>query len=356
MNRPLLIGIVVSIPLTIWIIGAVVFWYVQPTSIFPWSVLTGLLMLLMVAYSTYFLRPERMVLATMLGEVYAVHAPTGNASRGSIPGTHIVIAFPPVIAKGYILPLTGFTIPFKLIRANSKEANGQTVTPILAFVNLMVRFEPNLRGLRRLVQALPILVDGACDLTAKIEVPFFCGVNNGLPEFEQRQCMCIVSLLAEVLQPTIDEAVSRAVASCALSEALRSGEGIEEGIREHLRGTLIDSAGMLIDDRNDPDFVCSLFDFNIMHMSPSDPETATAVSSEMMEALRARGAVAKSVGRAASLSNIAATATTPEGKMALAADAIKDIPPGTQIVVTPDLATAVAGKLLTINPQKGGVP
>ncbi len=350
MNRPLLVGMVISVPFVVWIIGVTVFWYIQPGSIFPWSVLVGLFMLLMVAYSTYFLRPERMILTTMLGEVYAVHAPVGNASRGSIPGTHIVIAFPPRIAKAYILPLTGFTIPFKPIRANAKEANGETVTPVLAFVNLMVRFEPNLRGLKRLVQALPVLVDDVCDLTEKVNILSFCGVNNGLPQFEEIQCMSIVSVLAEVLQPTMDEAVSRAVANCALSEALRSGKEIEEGIRQHLRETLIHSAGMLISDRNDPDFVCSLFDFNIMHISPSDPEAAKAVSSEMTEVLYARGVVAKSVGRATSLKNIAATATTPEGKLALAADAMKDIPSGTQVIVTPDLATAVVGKLLNKNP------
>ncbi len=346
MNRPLLIGIVLAIPFGIWILGMVVLWELRPQDIAPWSICIVLIVLLMIAYSIHVLRPERMIVATILGEIYAVHAPIGNAKRGSIPGTHIVVIFPPRIARGYMLPLSGFTVPFKPIRANTKRTDIEAVTPVLAFVNLMVRLEPNLIGIRRFVQALPILLGSAPDLTQRTDMQFFKGTKNGIPEFEDRPCICIADLLAQVLQPTIDEAVTRAIAEHSLSTALQSGQQIETKIREHLIGTLVDQAGMLVTNRSDPDFVCSLFDFNLIHIGPSDPDTAIAVSSEMRQSLEARGQIARSLGEAQYRKNLAKEAETPQGQAVLASETMQNLPPGTQIVITPDLVTAIGSKLL----------
>lgn len=344
--------------------GGILFWLYSPENIALWGVLCGLVILLMIAYSLFVLRPERMILATLLGEIYELYSPTahgtGTAKRGTW-NTDIAVIFPPILAQGYIFPLNGFVIPFTSVGGNTKKEGDEALTPVIAFVNLTIRFAPNLGGLRRLVQALPVLLEseGGNDFTVETKMDIFKKIKvDGTPELETKIFPCIAKVLAKVLQPIMDEAVSRAVADFPLTKALLSKKTIEKKIKSHLKGTIVEHAGMLITDATNPEYLCWLFDVNLIEFLPADPDTAKAVSAEMRQFLDGKGKIANAIAEATAKKKladgdaeyvrlVAAQAQTPEGKLALASQTLQKLPPGTQLIATPGVLDAVVAQVLS---------
>jgi hypothetical protein len=329
----------------------------------------GIIALSAIISSIYFIKPDRIIAAVFLGEIYGAYAPEIHQENipidelnSGVGGTDIALIFPPFLATGYHFPLTGFNIPFASIRANTKKTSAEAVTPVDTFVTITMRLAPRRKGLQKLIQAIPALLEHGADLASVTgEMQFFVGMNlDGTPKLEPKRCVKVATILAEQLQQTLDEAVSRAVANHSLSKGLQSKKAIEESIKENLRDTIFEQAGFLkFDEKGTPicGDACLLFDVNLADIIPSDADTAKAVSAETRENLNARGTIAQAKGEskaqqirgkgdAAYVEEVARSVQTPEGKLVLTSQTLESLKTNTTLITTPDMLGAVASQIL----------
>lgn len=392
-----LIAWIVAIFFAIWVFGAGLIWWTQSTDKpqdpaqtsetaqtsyegleqILWNGSMAVIALAAIISSIYFIKPDRIIAAVFLGEIYGAYAPEIHQENtpidnlsGGIGGTDIALIFPPLLATGYHFPLTGFNIPFASIRANTKKTSVEAVTPIDAFVTITMRLAPRRRGLQKLIQAIPALLEHGADLASVTgEMQFFVGMTpDGTPKLEPKRCVKVATILAEQLQQTLDEAVSRAVAKHSLSKGLQSKKEIEESIKKNLQGTIFEQAGFLKFDAEGAPVcgdACLLFDINLADIIPSDADTAKAVSAETRENLNAKGTIAKAKGEsqaqqirgqgdAAYVEEVARSAQTHEGKLVLTSQTLRNLPDGTSLIATPDVLDAVVARV--IKPVAAKVP
>ena len=350
----LVLGIVVMFAL-IWVITPTLFG-LSGLDVTLWHTFMSIVILAVLIPSTYFLKPDRIIVAIFLGEIYRAYAPDihGEKERSSdlhrgILGTDIALIFPPLLARGYHFPLTAFTLPLVSVGANTAQLEDEAVTPVTVFLSITIRLAPSRSGLQQLIQGLPSLLENGADLASfTAEMNFYSGMEkDGTPKQEKRRCVKIAKLLAHALQPTIDEAISRAVAQYSLSKGLQSKKEIEEAVKLQLAGTIIEQAGLIsVSNRKKAKVgdACLLFDVNLAEIIPSDKDTALAISSETRAKLTAKGGVATAQGSAdakkilgdgdaAYLRKVAQEASTEEGKLVLASQTLQNLPQGANVFV-----------------------
>lgn len=359
-----------------WLI-AIVFaalWVVVPTGlgldegeIMLWHVFMSLTALAMIVPCLYLLRPDTMLVGTFNGEIYEVYAATGNGNRG-ILGTGIVLIFPPILAKGYTLPISVVTVPFINVSAMTKagtdaETEDERATPVTAFLRLQFRLSPNLMGIREFLQALPILQENRLDLTVPHKILFFAGMDaQGKPQTEERYCPCLAKILMVELQSTIAEATSRAIAEVSITPALLDRPLVEEKIKSQFERTVLAQANMLL-EVTEPAHVCRLFDFNVEGVVPSDPETAKSLSAETKAQYTAKGQIAEAEGQkkvrelqakgdTSYVRSVRKEALKPGGQLVLQAQMFERMKATTTIVGSPNmLLDAAAAKVVQSAPN-----
>lgn len=353
--------IIVLVFVGLWVVIPIIT-FLTGTELILWHCFMAAIVLSVAISCIHVLRPDRMIVAVFLGEVYNVYA--REAPTQGICNTGIVWVFPPVINRAIYLPISVFTVPFQSSAANTKEEkktnekDAEPLVPVTVFQYLQLRLKPDVKGIRKFLEALPILQEYRPDLTTPHDLDFFTGINSsGVMVTETRQCPCIAAILLRELSSTVNEGVGRTIPDFPLSSALKDLETIEKSILEHFSKTIFTEAALLTDD-GDPGAAVALFDFNVMGILPTNPDAAKALSAEITELKLAKGAIEKAKGakkvrklegegEKAYLTAVASTAITPEGRMALAATTLQKLPANTTLVAGPDIVTAVASKLLT---------
>ncbi len=363
-----IVALIIGLFILVWYsVATLISFLLGPLELAVWHLCMSLVAVWAIAISTSVLREDIMILSTFLGYVYRVDAPVDGVRQG-ILGTHFVVNFPPPLAKGYKLPLSLLTIPFEVVESNTREAlpenendrsvhSGESLTPVRIVLNLQIRLSVNLEGLQYLVRYLPILKKGK-DLTILEELTYATGINATTGELKKdtRKFPCMVKLLKEALQPTIDEAASRSIAGHTLSQALASKAEIEQEIRSHLVRTIFQDAH-LISEKGEHGPACELFDINLGDIAPSNEEAVKALSAATRERYNAKGAIQKAFGESRSrriaakadadyLRHVAAQAKTPEGRFVLTSETLKNLPENTTLIATPNILDAVAAKII----------
>lgn len=332
-----------------------------------WNVGMGIVMIAVAFHSIHFLRPDKMIVATYLKDIYAVYA-TNTIG--------IVFVGLPFLARAYVLPLTAFTLPFAPMGVNTQKRDdqkkrqrdgttvtikGEAVTPLLAYVTITIRLAPNLDGMKALLTSLPEILSRGIDLTRPAKMSFYERMKeDGTVQTKDQDCPTIAVPMSQDLESPLNEKLSQVVAKFSLSEALQTKGKIEDKVREKLSGTLFGHAGF-VDPSTGPKMLglaCTLFDINLVELVPSDKDTAKAVSATAKAQLLAKAKIAEAEGDAGArqkmaeadakyLEKVAAMATTDEGKLALASETLKKLPAGTQLIATPNVVDAVVTQILS---------
>lgn len=324
-----------------------------------WHAFMSLSTLAMIVPCLYLLRPDIMIVGTFNGEIYEVYAASGNGNRG-ILGTGIVLIFPPILAKGYTLPISVVTVPFVNVSAMTcaDETRDERATPVIAFLRLQFRLSPNLAGIREFLQALPVLQENRLDLTVPHLLEFFARIDElGNPVFEKRYCPCLAKILMVELQSTIAEAASRAIAEVSITPALLDRPLIEEKILSQFEGTVLAQANMLLKE-DDPAYVCRLFDFNVEGIVPSDTDTAKSLSAQTKAQYTAKGQIAEAEGQkkvrelqgqgdASYLGSVREETLKPGGQLVLQAQMFERLKATTTIVGSPNMLLDAAATKMT---------
>lgn len=334
-----------------------------------WHAFMSLAAIAMIVPCFYLLRPDTMLVGTFNGDIYEVYAATGNGNRG-IFGTGIVLIFPPVLAKGYTLPISVVTVPFINVSAMTcaDKTLNEKATPVIAFLRLQFRLSPNLIGIREFLRALPVLQENRLDLTVPHHLEFFARIDElGKPLFEKRYCPCLAKILMIELQSTIAEAASRAIAAVSITTALLDRKVVEEKILAQFEGTVLTQANMLLKD-DKPAHVCRLFDFNVEGIVPSDADTAKSLSAETKAQYTAKGQIAEARGQkkvrelqgqgdASYLGSVREETLKPGGQLVLQAQMFERLKATTTIVGSPNmLLDAAAAKIAQSAPTSPTSP
>lgn len=334
-------------------------WALTAQQLVLWHVAMVMVGLAMVAPCLHLLRPDAMLLGTFNGEIFEVYAPTGSGNRG-ILGSGIVLLFPPVLTKGYIFPLTVVTVPIVASGAMTKQVGKQRLTPVTAYLGLQFRLAPHLEGMRGFVRTFPVLKGRSRDLTCPDNLQFYKEMTiTGIALMEDKPSSCLARIMRDELQSPVAEATSRAVAGFPLKAVLRDWKPIETAILAEFPGTILEQANMVsMVSGTGIGTACTMLDFNVEKIVPSDPDTAMALSSETKEQYEASGRVARAegdrtvrekqgAGEASFISQVAAQAATPEGLASLQAETLRKTGANVTIVTTPGaLLDAAAAKIV----------
>lgn len=340
------------------VIGSNLCWHWGMGMFIAWLIFLATIIGITLSESVYLLRPDIMVMASFLGNAYEVYSPLPGRNNGYFGG--IVIIFPPVLAQGQILPITGFSMPFSTNAANTKKKGGEPITPVTVFVELTLRLPNEIKGLRTFVQAIPV-IQRHWNLTHPEKVEFFDRINSetGKPEFVKRSGPCIAPLITEALAGTVNEAVSRAIADYPFSDVIVNRHKIELAVQRHLAGfvkigeepseTIVNQARIFFVSDKNTDHVDSdmgLADLNIADAIPSDHTTALALSAEKRAILISNARTKEGDGEAQYLLKVSAQVGTPAGMAALSSTTLLGLKTNVTVVAAPDMLTAALGKAL----------
>ncbi|OGY37260.1 MAG: hypothetical protein A3E36_01075 [Candidatus Andersenbacteria bacterium RIFCSPHIGHO2_12_FULL_45_11b] len=343
-----------------------------------WDGLMTLTTLGVLISSTYLMRIDRIIVAVFLGYAYRAYSQLegGKGHRGLFK-TGIAWIFPFPLNSAIFLPSPAFTVPYSSIQGNTKkEGQNQPSCPMSIYIEITMQLSDDITGLRLLLQGLPLIQSmrgRRSDLTTPHRIAYMVGFEDtGKPKMEEFNIPCIGDVLADELEPALSEAGNRTLPRFTQNEALHNSEAIEEGIKRNLKGTLFEQAGLLtfteIPDVSadaltherftvDKGPAVRLININVKLIFPADPATALAVSAQAKAVLTANGEIAKAKGtkkvltltgqgEAAFAKSLAEQAKTPEGRFAIAAHTLTQLPEQTTLLAGIDVVDAAAAKLL----------
>ncbi len=368
--------LIIGIFFFVWV-GVALVATLNPTNAMLWHTLM-VVVLLAVLYNTFYqLQSDTMIIRVYIQNIFSVASSYPQSGYEGLWGSGFVPVFPPGLAHAYTLPLTLLTIPFPRIEAITDEdrsdpANPIPSLPVLISLYISFRLNPELAAQKQFMRVIPIIEPFSKDFTVEHEVEFFDRTDpvTGKIEYVPKLCPCITSILVDKLNPAVGEAASRGVGSLTLPAIIHDRFDLEQAIKQQFDNTVLTESGIMVVKRSkkmvkrDGKMVemevvelergpaATFLDFNIDAVTVANPDALKAMSAEQIALFLAKAKMAQAAGDAEYIKQVSQQAGTSAGRAALAAEALRNLPPGTKLFAGTNLLSATAASLLDQEPPK----